>query len=261
MDRQQISAANLLFVTTANLGIKFPKAVQTAHENLTKVRDSVAGIGAHDTNATARAVADALILGADPMTDPGVARAIQHTAVTMPGVIDHVENAAGTILMEAVRDNMDDMVYALREPFDKAAETLVTAHGQIGNLDLKADSEAILRRGGDIAEVWAQAVKATETIETVLTAWSMIVQLTTTSQGDNRWLALRITMPTAERFDELDMSRTRLTPWDAVCNGLPLTLPTLSEHTKRRAAIVEERAAIQAAKAAQRTRPNYLRMR
>ena len=245
MDRQQISAANQLFAAVRTLDLKLPKQVAEALEQVDAVRAAVKLIPPHDRQGTARAVADALIQGADPLTDPDVARAITHAAITQPGVIDHIETAAFMRLWDAVNAHSDDMVAAMRKPFDKAADVLVAAHESIGNLDLKADSEDILKKGGDIAKVWAGAVEASETIDTVILAWAMLGRFINTSPTDARWLNLRLINTTAHKFDDLDLSRKTLTPYDAVRLGVPLTLPTLSEYAGRRAAIVEQRQKIE----------------
>lgn len=241
MDRQTQTAARQLFAAVQTLDLKLPKPVETAREQLDAVRAAVENIAPHDNQAPARAVADALIQGADPLTDPGVARALTHHAITQPGVIDHVEGAALTRLWEAVNAHSDETVAAMRKPFDKAAEVLVAAHERIGDLDLKKDSEAILKKGGDIAKAYTGAVEASATIDTVILAWSMLGQFVGNSQPDPRWLALRITNPPAGKFDELDMERKALTAWDALRAGLSLDLPTLPGYEQRRAAITEYR--------------------
>ncbi len=244
MDRQTQTAARQLFQAAQTLDVKFPKPVAEAREQVEAVRAAVEGIPQHDREGVARAVADALIEGADPLTDPGVARALTLAAITQPGVIDHVEISAFSRLWEACHEHQDAMVHAMQKPFDTAADVLVSAHERIGDLDLKTDSEAILRKGGDIAKAYTGAVEASATIDAVILAWSMLGQFVGNSQPDVRWVALRITNPPEGVFDELDLSRKSLTAWDAVRAGLSLTLPTLPEYTERRAAITEYRARV-----------------
>jgi len=244
MDRQTQTAARQLFAAVQTLDLRLPKQVEAARGQLDAVRLAVENIPPHDREGVARAVADALIEGADPLTDPGVARAIQHAAITQPSTLDGVETSALMRLWEAVNEHSDEMVDAMRKPFDKAAEVLVAAHEQIGDLDLKADSEAILKKGGGIASAYTGAVEASEAINAVTLAWSMLDNLAGTSQVDPRWVALRITNPQAGKFDELELERKSLAPYEAVRLGLPLSLPTLPEYTQRRAAITEYRAQV-----------------
>jgi len=65
-----------------------------------------------------------------------------------------------------------------------------------------------------------------------------------TSQPDPRWLNLRITNPPAGMWDDLELERKSLTPYDAVRLGLSLSLPTQPEYEQRRGDIADHRAQV-----------------
>ena len=249
MDRQQAAAARQVFTFTEKAGIRLPKPVLDARAKVEKIRAGVALIPPFNRDGVALAVADALARDADPAVDPKVARAIGLAAITQSGVIDHVEGAAFDLLWEACRENQDAMVVELRKPFDKAAAVLVDAHKRIGDLDLKADSQAILKLGDNIAEVWAGAIEADKQISEVIVAWASLSRFLSGTGGmaDARWVNLRLVNPPAEVWNDLDLERTRLEPWDCVRAGLALTLPTLTEVDERRASIAAQRAELAAA--------------
>ena len=258
MDRQQQAAARQLLTHAKTLGLQLPKPVREAHAKVEKIRAGMGSIPAHNLAGVATAVAAALGRDADPTTDPEVAQAIALNAITMPSVIDHIEAASFSGLWEACRDHQDDIVAELRKPFDKAAAALVVAHERIGDFDLKTDSNDILKQGGDIAAVWAQAVEADKLIASVVASWFELGQFLHPGLADRRWVNLRLVNPPADVWDEHDLSRTLLGPWDAVRAGLALTLPTLAGFDERRANLTARRAEIAAAAAELPKRMSYL---
>lgn len=257
MDRAQIASLRNLQAQAQALGIKLPKSISTAQATLEKIRKGAAAIPAHDLSGVANAVADSLALGIDPVTDPAVARAITLSVITSSAVVNNIEAVGLERLAALCADHADGIVTAMRVPFDAAAAVLVTAHERIGDVDLK-DSAAILKQGGDIASVWADAVNASKAIDSIVVAWHSLTQIVRAEQVDRRWTALRMIDVNAETFDRLTASGAAVTVWDAVCAGAVLSLPTLAEYAQRRAAITEERAEIAAAASRGPKRPSYL---
>lgn len=258
MDRQQQAAARQVFTHAAKVGLQFPKPVRDAHAKVEKIRAGVSLIPPHNRDGVTFAVADALSRDADPTTDPKVARAIALQTITMPNVIDNIEGAAFQGLWDACREHQDAIVAEMREPFDKAAAVLVAAHKRIGDLDLRKDSQAILKLGDDIADVWARAVEADQQITGIIVSWASLGRfVSTTNIGDARWVNMRLVNPPAEVWNDLDLERVRLEPWDAVRAGLALTLPTLAGFDERRANLTARRAEIAAAAAATPARAGH----
>ena len=257
MERQQMTNARQLFTAAEKLGLKLPKPVLQAQARLEKIRTGADAIPAHALGGVAAAVADALGRDADPTTDPEVARAIAHSVITGPGVLVHVEEAAFTRLWDVIAEHQDEIVDQLRTPFDRAAATLVDAHSRIGDLDLTADSGAILKMGGNIATVWAEAVAADKLIDSVVLAWVGLGQLIHPEIVDRHWMNLRLVNTTAAEWDQADLSRKAITAWDAARLGIELSLPTRAEYNARREAITEQRADAHAIATATPKRPSY----
>lgn len=258
MNLQQQANARQLFTHADALGLKLPRPVLEARAMVEKIRVSAEKIPAQNIGGIAAAVADALGRDADPFDDAEVARAVAHHVIHGPGVLANVLEAPVMRLWEACHEYRDDIVAELRSPFDKAAAVLVVAHERIGDLDLRTDSEAILKKGGNIAKLWAEAVEADKQIGSVVITWVSLSQFNHPEPIDRRWLNLRIINPPADVWDELDLGLRKLTPWDAVRAGLELTLPTLAEYTERRDAIVEQRAELEAAASEPHKRPSYV---
>ncbi|MFZ2228295.1 MAG: hypothetical protein WA090_09405 [Candidatus Nanopelagicaceae bacterium] len=257
MDRSQMASLRNLLAQAQALGIKLPKPISTAQATLEKIRAGAAAIPPHDLSGVANAVADSLARDADPVTDPAVAKAIALSVITSSAVVNNIEAVGMERLAQSCADHADDIVIAMRIPFDAAAAVLVTSHKQIGDVDLK-DSAAILRQGGNVASVWADAVTASKAIDAIIVAWHSLSQIIRPEQADRRWVALRMIDASAEVYDRLNASGVAVTPWEAVCGGAKLSLPTLSEYTERRAAITAERAEIQEAASRGPKRPSYL---
>lgn len=259
MDRQQQASVRQMFTSAGKVGVSLPKPVIEASGRFEKIRAGVAEIPAHDLKGVATAVADALDRGVTPAKDAAVSQAIALSVITAPGVINHIEESASANLWDVCSERQDAIVVELRKPFDKAAATLAAAFERIGDLDLKEDSELILKKGGDIASVWASAMEGSQTIETIEAAWNGLSRfLRPNLSADRRWVNLRIIDTTAARYDEADLERRRLSAWDAVREGFDLSLPTLSEFDERRASITEQRIEIQAEAVAEPKRQSYL---
>jgi hypothetical protein len=248
MDREHQAAARQLFSTADALGIQLPKPVVDAREVVEKIRAGAATMAAGQSRTgVADAVGDALARGANPAKDRAVAEAITRDVITSQAVIDHVEDAAFDRLWETCGEQRDEIVAGLRAPFGTAAAVLTAAHQRIGDKDLSADSEQILRLGGDVATVWSDAVQATKTIDSVVAAWVALGMFLHAANADRRWANLRLVSPDAATWDELGLSDRAITAWDALRAGVPLTMPTFAEFNERQAAIVEQRAEAQAA--------------
>jgi len=256
---QQASARQ--FLTLANtLGVKLPKAVTAAVDLAETIRERVSRLPAAEGNALPSAVADALARGVDVATDPEVCRVIALRAIQAPNVLESVETASFMSLQDALREHEDAIVEELRKPFDHAAAGLVKAHERIGNIPL-TDTARIVSKGGDIASVWAAAVEASKTIESVVNAWVSLGYLLRSATVDKRWKNLRLVDPTAAEFDDADLANTALDPWGAVLGGFELSLPTFGEYAERRDAIVQGRAeTYERNQSSQRTKehPSYL---
>lgn len=256
MDRTQQTSVRQLFTQAEKLELQLPKPVMQAYARVKKIRAGIESMPAYKLGGIASAVAGALGRDADPLTDPEVLRAITLDAITTSAVLAHIEDEPFMQLWQVVDEYQDEVVIELRKPFNVAVAVLVAAHERIGDVAL-TDSDLILKKGGDIASVWAEAVAASKVIESIVLTWAVLDRFIHERELDRRWINLRIVNPPAETFDGLGWSLKTITAWDAVIAGVELSLPTRSEYTHRRAVLTEERAEIQAAALREPKRPSY----
>lgn len=260
MSRTQQASARQFLTLTNTLGVKLPKVVTEAIDLAESIQERASRLPVAGPNALPSAVADALARGVDVATDPEVSRVIALRAIQAPGILESVETAAFTSLQDVYRDHADEIVEELRKPFDHAAAELVKTHERIGNIPL-TDTARIVSKGGDIATVWAAAVAASKTIESVVNAWFSLSHILHDATVDKRWKNLRLVAPTAAEFDDADLANTALDPWGAVLGGFELSLPTFDQYDERRDAIVQGRAeTYESNQSSQRTKqhPSYL---
>ena len=137
---------------------------------------------------------------------------------------------------EVCHQQADAIVAAWREPFDQAAATLTVAHSHIGDVPL-TDAQTILHKGANIAEVWAGARSAVETIDALLLAWASLMpfaRLVTPQKGHELLRLAAIDWPTWR-----DTNLPDANPWAMVRASHTLSLPTADEYAQR-VAVIEE---------------------
>ena len=232
-------AAPLLSALTTT-GVKAPK-VTAAFEHATKIATTVRSLGT-PPGAMVAAVAEALDDDRDPVDDPEVQRLVTTNGFVNPGLMAEVEAIAFNDFAGVCTRDRDDIVTALRAPFDVAAATLAEAYERIGDVPLE-DTGAIMRRGDDIAAVWAKATAAAKVIDTITAGWAALGELTRTVPTDQRYRVLRIAAVDFATWTEREFEGQKLSPWGAMCAGLALSLPTVSAYRQRVAVITAGHAA------------------
>ena len=196
--------------------------------------------------ALGEAVFAALDAGRDPATDPEVQRAITANYLDNPGVAEAVREAAYGRARAVCDEYRDDIVTAWRKPFNVAAATLAGAYDRIGEVELD-NADAILRNGGDIAEVWAKARAAVATIRAIRNGWSTLAEFTRAVNVDNHFRPLNFIDPTVDQWLGDHLRESRIDAWDATRGGYTLALPTFDEYRQRIARITAEVAAAERA--------------
>jgi len=224
-------------------GTKMPK-VAAAYAHATKISDASHALGI-PPNALALAVAAALNDDRDPGDDPEVRRIVTTNAFANPGITQAVDAQAFEGFRTVCRDNIDEIVKALQKPFDAAAATLAEAHSRIGDVPLE-DTATIMRKGADVAEVWAKATAAVKVIDAAEAGWQALGEITRTATSDRRYVVLRIADVPYSEWISSELEGKKLKPWDAMLAGLALSLPTVSEY-RERVAVIEAGAASEAA--------------
>jgi hypothetical protein len=183
--------------------------------------------------AIARSIAD----GADPSIDPEVQRIV--TCGAIGSVALEVERVANDQLAETLNAQADQIVKAWRKPFDKAAQALKEAHAVLGSVPLAATDE-IVRRGGDAAEAWGRAQRASETIDLIVSGWVSLATIGHLSPT-RRHMTLRIADVNPNTWLDDNLTEQKLSPWEIVCAGYPLSLPTPAEYQQRTRAVEQTR--------------------
>lgn len=213
---------------STQLRTKLPKTVVDAFAKAKKLEAGIGSLGS--TVSLADVVALAILAGREPASDPDVQRAV--TAQTLES--HHgLPAALGAVGMETVNAacsaELDKIVAGWRKAFDAAVLDLVAAHKRIGDRSLD-DTASIMALGDDVADVWASATKAVQTIDTVLGAWTALMQLTRAVPINSDHRPFRLAALTLEQKRNLP---AKLSPWDAVLNGLTLSLPDPAEYRAR----------------------------
>lgn len=227
LGRQVINAINAT-------GIKVPAAVTDTWAQVDLLNSTVQKITPGDLTA---AVAAAILAGHDPASDPAVLRVLATNQLVSN------QNLAGAVaalghdrFRAACLEHADAIVKAWRRPFNDATAALIAAHRRIGDVPLE-DTGSIMRRGGDIATVWATTQEATTTIDTITTGWAALGEFTRTAPADRNHAVLRVAVVDYPTWKAKELNGKRLTPWEMLLAGLTPSLPTAREYRERIAVI------------------------
>lgn len=198
------------------------------------------------TGSFVASVVAAFANNTDPVDDPDVQR-----IMVTDRIADHsiaVPEHSAQRLEDTYRDRVDDLIVALRGPFDAAAAELAEAHEILGDVGLD-DSDAIVRRGPDATEAWAAATTAAMTIGIARDCWRHLYLLATRRAVEARYRPLIIAdLPPAAAVDAVDTPvDSPVDAWYAVRHGWPLSLATHDQYHDRIAAVATERQARAAA--------------
>jgi hypothetical protein len=209
-------------------GAKPPKQVTDAWARCLSVAGAVDNLYARP-EAISVAVAAAVERGDDPAADPAVQRALTAVSIANRGIGAEVDSIAFERFRQVCRDQADPVIKAWARPFDTAANTLASAAELIGDLTLESTTE-ILARGGTIAETWAGALSANNTITRIAAGWSAFVQFARLASVDARH---RLLVLAAFDYPTFAATSATVTPWDATRAGLTLSLPTAEQYRQR----------------------------
>jgi len=234
------ATARTLLNAIETTGASMPK-VAAAYAHATKISDSGRALGIPQ-DALALAVSAALEDDRDPGDDPEVRRIVTTNAFANPAVAQAVDAQAFEGFRAVCRHNLDAIVKALRTPFAAAAATLAEAHSRIGDVPLE-DTGTIMRKGADVAEVWAKATAAVKVIDAADAGWQALGTITGASASDRRYRVLRFASVDYATWVEREFEGMKLSPWDATRAGLTLSLPTVTEYRERVAVITAGHAA------------------
>ncbi len=220
-----------VIATINRLGGIVPKKAAAEWDKLNALHDKATDLDLVDD--LAGAVLAVLETDGDLSSDPAVQRAVTARAVRdlQPALAAELDKRVDAFSAT----HGDDLVEALREPFDKAAATITECLGKLGGVELD-DSATTLRKGGDAAEVWVTAQAANKTITDIATT----VKLMSRWPLDARYQVLIIADVEPGRFLADQLTGAKFTPWEAARAGYTLSFATPAIVNERRDAIVAE---------------------
>jgi len=237
MNLSDRSNATQLVTALDKTGAKTPAAVTESYATTIRVSDAVRAIGVRPETVYA-AIAAALTRGDDPASDAEVQRILASGQISNGGVIAGVDDIAFSRFREVCTEHADQIVLALRKPFDTAAKTLIDAHQVLGSIDL-ADTDTVVRKGDNAASKWAQATAAAATVKNIVLGWAALAAFTGRTSDNIRHQVLRISAPSYEQWMSQELEGKHADPWALVILGLDLALPTMSGYRDRVAVIAQ----------------------
>jgi len=228
-DRTLITQISATFTAT---NTKMPTALAVALARSARLTEAARTLMPPE-GAIGVAVTTAIDDGRDPSTDAEVQRLLTATALgSNYNLPDQIVGAATEEVREVCRERADQIVGIWSKPFDQAAAALAKAHDQLGNVALDQPGE-ILAQGGDAAKTWVNADEASKTIDHIAGGWLALGELTRLSSQDPRYRVLRTAAVDPKAWQELQLERKKLSPWQLVLGGVDLSLPTFGQYTER----------------------------
>lgn len=232
------TAANIRS-TFAAISVDPPKSVTAAYAKAEKLTEKASHLGS-EPGALEAAVTDAILAGREVHTDPAVTAGIVGQALASNQAISEaVAGVASDLIRGACFAELDNIVNAWAVAFDQAVNELKEAHDRIGDLPLD-DTTAILAKGRDIADVWAEAQNADRTIDVIVGGWTSLMQMVRVSVNPDQ-RALRLAELTLDQWQTIP---AKAKAWDLIRAGIRPDLPTLDEYRRRIALIQNARTAI-----------------
>lgn len=217
------------------LGVNPPKAIVEAHDLADRVLTANSYLLKTDHGSLAGAVATALEAGTDPASDPDVQRVITCSAFT-ESLSREVESIVNERLTATYRQHSDAVVKALLKPFDAAAAKMQAAHDVLGSVDIR-DTASVLGRGGDAPQAWSDATNASTTLDTIRTAWVALASLVRQPPEPHFFILQTADVEPRVWLDK-QLKEQKWKPWQLVCEGIALSLPTMTEYRARIARMV-----------------------
>lgn len=200
--------------------VQLPPATRDAYDRLRSVAEQTKG-GQPTDHELRTAFIASLVAGNDPLTDPEVTALAARRALGTSSMAAALTQAARQLL----HDDAETIFAALAPAFDRAAVLLDRAHAKLGNVrldgvNLDSPREATARD---------QAVAAGQAIMDIVNIWThLAMDGTGFPNPDHRYKVLLFTDPEPKLWFEVrpDLVSSQVSPWDAVCAGLPLSLAT-----------------------------------
>ncbi|MBV7701919.1 hypothetical protein NOVA_03975 [Nocardia nova] len=180
----------------------------------------------------AAAAAAALAAGTDLAADKTIRELLARAQLADIGVRSLIAEQVEELRRDVLVDHADELLNALGEAFDQAADEVQTARDAIGPaLDLSS-ADAVSIAPASHMTTWGRAYEATQRIGRIGKLWEMIAQFAGKIGGiQNQLRPLLAADLTAAQLDEI--SGDKPTVISAVVAGFPLELATPAEFIER----------------------------
>lgn len=228
---------NTVFVTAERLGATVPKEISAEHRRLLNASQRSREMYQHLRGDLASAVVVALENDRDPLTDPAVLDALKGREILQ--VQRGVEDAIATRTADLLIEHGTAIITAFRRPFDRAATAITSALDLLGDVDID-DMHAVLARGGNAAQLWADAKKAGDTIATIRQTWKLLSSAAPQLHVDPRYRIFIIADIPAGTFIDDQLGHVNLSAWEAARRGFTLSLASPDDLAQRIAAVQTE---------------------
>lgn len=180
---------NLTFIAQAitAAGGTLPDSLIDAQNKSTKIRthirDNRADNGGY--NALAAAWAEAVVNDRDPADDREVFRALLTDAILAGDIEYAANNAIETQAAQELRDETEKILETFKEAFDRAGQTLKSAHSILGNINLD-DTTTIFNLGATAVQAHQEANDARRLTRIIDTGWAALATLTGFAPDNDR---------------------------------------------------------------------------
>lgn len=232
--RQAINIIRQTMLSAEDLGVTVPASMRRESVKLAELADKVRALD--PPSSLAEAVLTALENDRDIATDAGVHAAIAlQTVQESTNGIDYALSRRATAFLT---EHAETMLGVFGEPFAGYADAVHAAVEKFGDTD-PDDTNAILSRGGDAAQVWAAAQDASKGIGDIRQTWKMLSNVASAFSTDPRYQVLTIAEIPAAEFIDGEVNGW-LTPWEIAQRGWKLSLATPATYRERVASVRAE---------------------
>lgn len=212
-------------------GVTVDKSIKTEYATLVGLSERLRDLSSGPNFA--KSVVAALEAGEDP-TGPEMLPALLRRAISEN--LTGIEDVLNARSIEFVQDCAPRLLKLHEKPFTSAAAVIHAAHDQFGDVPLE-DTEAILKRGGDAATVWAGAQAACSSITRMLQTWKVLGTVASSVRASQQYRLLRIAEIPPATFVKRRLGRVEMSPWEVARQGYRLSFADQDALAARIAAV------------------------
>lgn len=241
MSNNALSTLHQITAIAGKLDARLPKDFKTEAARLVDLDVKAKAYGRNVRHISVPdTILDSLAAGSDPYDDEVVHEALIHAQIAEYRV--GVAAALARRIDLFLANSADDVLRAFKPTVAKAGTVLEEAFEKLGNID---DLASVLSRGGDAAQVWADARKAEETLQRVLTLRKYLASVGGSGvRNPGQYQPLVIADIPGEEFVDRQFADNQFghkmpRGWDIARNGWTFSLATTEELETRKARVLE----------------------